>query len=60
MKVYVMVVLMLLSMLSVSFSILNEEDSNRIYKPLNNFPMRYGGGYPSTNDNPSGGGRWND
>ena len=60
MKIYVMVAFMLLSMISVSFRILNDEDSNRIYKSLHNFPMRCGGGYPSTSGSPSGGGRWND
>ena len=60
MKVYVMFALILLSVLNVSVSILNGDEPNRIYKPLNNFPMRCGGGYPSTTGNPSGGGRWND
>jgi len=64
MKVYVMIMVMLLSILSVSLvqAATNQDasDPNRIYKPLYNPPMRCGGGYPSTNDNPSGGGRWND
>ena len=41
------------------FMSLTIDDTNRVYKPLHNFPMRGGGGWPSTTGNPSGGGRWN-
>ena len=39
------------------------DSDNRINEHLHStciLPLRDGGGYPSTNDNPSGGGRWND
>jgi hypothetical protein len=53
-----MIALMVFYMFHMSFSIINCEGSNRIYKPLHILPMQ-GGGWPSTTGNPSGGGRWN-
>ena len=59
MKYSLVVVCVLLMLMNMCSAVLLKDDENRIYKGLHNLPMRCGGGWPSTNDNPSGGGRWN-